>query len=330
MSRQRIIVTGATGFLGGAVVRDLIARGDHVIALGRNASRLSELNQQGAETISLDLGTKDAPLPDLSADSMVHTAALSSPWARKSEFESANIAGTKTALRLAKQSGAERFVHISTPSIYFDFKDQIGVREDHPLPKPVNHYARTKWVAETLVADCPHISPVILRPRGLYGAGDTSLLPRLMRAAALRALPLMNNGATATDLTHVDDVASAVLVALDRSARKGVQADQAVYNISGGEALNIREVVEAVAERSGITAKWRKVPSAVVLAYARAAEAMCKALPHYPEPAITAYSAGMFAFTQTLDISAAKVGMGWSPNISFQDGLERTFARAPR
>jgi nucleoside-diphosphate-sugar epimerase len=104
---------------------------------------------------------------------------------------------------------------------------------------------------------------------------------------------------------------------------------QRVFNISGGQALRIREVAEAAGARAGITVRWRKLPAAIVLAAAHTLEAAARLHPAKPEPRITAYGAGLFAFTQTLDIDAARVHLGWTPGVSFEDGLNRTFHGAP-
>lgn len=313
-------MTGATGFLGGALARLLGDRGHEVIAMGRNQQKLAALAHRRIETIALDLADNDVPA--LSCDAVVHCAALSSPWGRHSEFWRANVNGTQGALKLARAAGARRFVNISTPSIYFRFQDQIGLGEDAPLPRPVNAYAASKRRAEQLVLAAADLNPIILRPRGLYGRGDTTLLPRLLAAARIRALPLMNGGRAATDLTYIDDVAEAAFAALNAAA----PLPQRIFNISGGEALNVRDVANRAAEKAGQTVRWRKLPPWLVLAYARANEYACALLPRYPEPSITAYGAALFAFTQTLNIEAARRHLGWSPKVNFADGLARTFA----
>lgn len=317
---MRVIVTGATGFLGGALARLLRERGHDVIATGRDAQKLEALKRERVEIVPLDLA--DASQPTLTCDALIHCAALSSPWGRRSEFHRANVVGTQGAIALARAAGARRFVNISTPSVYFRFQDQIGVREDAPLPPPINVYADTKRQAEQHVLAATDLDPIVLRPRGLYGPGDTTLLPRLLAAAQTRALPLMNGGRAATDLTYIDDVAEAAYAALAIST----PIQQRIFNISGGEALNVREVAERAAEKAGQRVRWRTLPPWLVLAYARASEYVCATLPKRPEPTITAYGAALFAFTQTLNIDAAKRQLGWSPRVSFADGLARTFA----
>lgn len=322
---MRVLITGATGFLGGALARRLLALGHEVLALGRDREKLAGLAAEGADILRLDLAGA-APAAPGPVDAAVHCAALSSPWGRAVNFHKANVDGTRTALELAQAAGARRFVHISTPSVYFRFRDQVGMREDAPLPPPVNEYVRTKRAAERLVLAADKLDPIVLRPRGIYGAGDLALLPRVIAAAKTRALPLMNGGRAATDLTYVQDVIDAIGAALTAAPSLPTR----VFNISGGEALNVRDLTERVAIRAGIRVRWRAVPTGVVLAYARAAEAACRLHPNRPEPTITAYSAGLFAYTQTLNISAARAHLGWAPRIQFEEGLDRTFSCAPK
>lgn len=320
---MRVIVTGATGFLGGALTRQLRALGHDVIAMGRNAQKLVALHVIGARAVALDLAT--AQTFEHVADALVHCAALCGPWGRPEEYHAANVIGTQSALNIARAARVRRFVHISTPTVYFRFADQADVREDAALPPPVNAYARTKRAAETIVLAETDLDPILLRPRGLYGAGDTTLLPRLIATARKRPLPLMRGGRAVTDLTHVDDVVAAIIAALNTKSA----LSQRIFNISGGEALNVRDVAERTAQRAGVKLRWRPLPTAFVLNYARALETASRLHPAYPEPLITAYGAALFAFTQTLDISAAKAQLGWSPAIRFDEGLARTFeARA--
>lgn len=316
-----IAITGATGFLGGILARRLLTLGQPVIAMGRDREKLAALETLGAKAQHSDLSAGVPAADGLQADALVHCAALSSAWGRAADFRAANIEGTRSAILLARNIGARRFVQISTPSLYFRFRDQPHMREDAALPAPVNAYAATKREAEQLALAASDLDPVILRPRGIYGAGDTALLPRLLRAARSGPLPLVRDGAAETDLTHVDDVADAILAAI--AAPLGPV--QRIFNISGGEPLAIRTIAEAAATRAGTNIRWRNIPAPLLIAAARAMEAAARLQPQRPEPRITAYSAGLFAFTQTLDLSAARAHLGWTPQISFDEGLARTF-----
>lgn len=321
---ERIAITGATGFLGGALCQRLLASGAPVLALGRDREKLAGLSALGAETLAHDLSTGPPAPQHAPICSVVHCAALSSAWGPHAAFHSANVDGTRAALEFARTSGAQRFVHISTPSLYFRFRDQPGIREDAPLPPPVNAYAATKRQAEDLVRDETRFNTLILRPRGIYGKGDTALLPRLLRAAQSGPLPLIRDGAAETDLTHVEDVVDAVIAALNAPENLSAR----VFNISGGDPLPVRRIAEAAAAKCGFPVRWRRMPAAAVLGAARVLELGANLHPKRPEPRVTAYGAGVFAFTQTLDLAAARTHLRWAPRISFEEGLARTFGAA--
>lgn len=319
-----VLVTGATGFLGQHLVRALLGRGDSVIALGRDRQRLEALAEIGATAVRFDLATgdpSDIALPVF--DAVVHCAALSSPWGRWSEFHAANVTGTETALQIARAAGARRFVHISSPTVGFALRDQEGLSETTPLPKPINAYAGTKAEAERRVLAADGLDVISLRPRGIYGAGDTALLPRLVRAARSGPLPLLRGGVACIDLTHVNDVVSAILAALEA----GPSAMGSVVNISGGEPLPVREIVERAAGCAGIEVRWKPMPLRPVLALARGAELACGLLPGLPEPRVTRYGLGLFAYRQSLDLSRARGVLDWRPSIRFAEGLDLTFAQ---
>jgi nucleoside-diphosphate-sugar epimerase len=324
---RRILVTGATGFLGSHLVGRLIGSGWQVVATGRDASKAPQGPGDGFQFIPADLSDKD-DMRRLAAgagrlDAVVHSAALSAPWGSAAAFHSANVTATGNILDLARESGAARLVHISTPSVYFRFQDQFDIRESEPFPPPVNLYAETKRRAEELVRQRQDLDTFILRPRGLYGVGDTALLPRLIRAAKQRPLPLLRGGRAVTDLTHVHDAVDAILAALAAPTSAA-----GIYNVSGGEPLRLVEIIDRACARSGVTPRWRPTPVRVALAAARAMEWTCARLRGKPEPPITAYGVGVLAFSQTLDIKAARRELGWSPRIGFEEGLDLTFGSA--
>lgn len=324
---MRVLVTGATGFLGGAVVRRLAGRGCAVVALGRNRDRLAALAGAGVTPVAQDLSRGGLDLSGLEpVEAMVHCAALSAPSGPRAPFEAANVAGTEAALALARALGVRRFVNISTPSVYFALRDQEGVAETAPLPPPINAYAATKAAAERLVLACDDLHPISLRPRGLYGPGDTALLPRLLTAARRGPLPLLRGGRAAIDLTYISDAVDAV----EAAVQAGPEVAGEVFNISGGTQLALREIVETATARAGVVAHWRAMPLAPLMALARARDLAQRTLPGLAEPRLTPYGLGLFAFRQSLDIGKAARRLGWRPQVSFAEGVARSFAGGPR
>ncbi len=320
----RIIVTGATGFLGGHLVRHLHNQGHDVIGLGRSLSSLTLLKTAGIQTLKIDLAkglqlcTADMTGP---ADALVHCAALSSPWGPEKAFVDANVKGTETAINLAKTVGVRRFINISSPSVYYSNRDQVNVNETLPLPQPINAYADTKAEAENLVLSATDIGPINLRPRGIYGTGDSALLPRLLSAARQGPLPLLRGGIAEIDLTHVSDVVAAIEATL--TANTTIEGE--TFNISGGQARRVADIVNKVCLGVGFPVQWRTLPWRAVMAAARLSEIFYQLNALDTEPRLTRYKVGLFAFRQSLDISKAQKLLGWSPKVDFDEGLELTF-----
>lgn len=319
---MRVLVTGATGFLGGRLIRHLGARGFDTVGLGRDEARCRTLQDAGFTTVRADLSHSAPHLAGSigRVDAIVHCAALSAPWGRLAAFRAANVEGTRNVLDLAEALGARRFVNISSPTVYFEMKDKIAVAETASLPHPINAYARTKAEAEQLVLARPELGPVNLRPRGIYGAGEETLLPRLIAAARRGPLPLLRSGVAAIDLTHVDDVVAAIEAVLTADA--AVEGE--TFNISGGEMVSVRDLVERVCSALAVPLRWKRVPLYPALMLARLVEMASLARPIPKEPAVTPYTLGLFAFRQSLDISKARRTLGWQPRISLDDGLAMT------
>jgi nucleoside-diphosphate-sugar epimerase len=189
------------------------------------------------------------------------------------------------------------------------------------LPAAVNQYVWSKIATERLVRDVSDFPWTIVRPRGIYGKGDRALLPRLIKAAQRGPLPSFNGGRAVIDLTYVDDVAAAILCILNREDKVA----GATYNVSGGEAVSIRDIILRSAGFAGVEVRWRKIPWPVALIAVRAIERFHKVFRPAVEPTLTAYSAGLLAFSQTLDLSSIHDDIGWLPKITFDEGLRRTF-----
>lgn len=321
----RVLVTGASGFLGAHVMARLAALGTPALGIGRDARRCAALEAAGHPVLRLDLSQPFATARALEGvDAIVHCAALSAPFGRLADFETANVTATGNLVDFARRQGVRRFVHISSPTVCFAYRDQLGVREEAALPPPVNHYARTKRQGEEIVLAAPEIGPVVLRPRGLYGPGDRTLLPRLLQVARQRPLPLFRDGKARIDLTYIDDVVDAVLAALSA----GSTGEGQIFNVSGGEVVLVRDIAEAACARAGVQPRWRKMPLWPAMLTAGLAETVAELLPGRPEPPVTRYGLGLFAYAQSLNIAKAARILGWAPKVSFEEGLGRTFGKA--
>jgi nucleoside-diphosphate-sugar epimerase len=326
---MRVLVTGGTGFLGRHIVWRLGELGGEVVFTGRDRAHASVVlaafdNTQGqARFVPVSHGTPAAARALAEAaqgvDAIVHCAALSAPWGRREVFEQANVASTREVIDACETRQIRRLVHISTPSLYFDFRDHVNIRENEPLPRPVNTYARTKGIAEQLVMRAEIDTVIALRPRAIFGPWDTTLLPRLLRVARQTRLPLMRGGSSLVDLTYVDNVVDAVMLALDASLAR------ATFNISNGEPMTVLALFNALARAFDFEPRFRRLPYPLVATVATLLEAGATLAPNW-EPPLTRYSAGLLAFSQTLDLTQARDVLGYAPRVSLADGLRRTAA----
>jgi 2-alkyl-3-oxoalkanoate reductase len=315
---RRVLVTGASGFLGSHLVSALLRDGVTICAQGRDESRLR---------FAAAVQTVRAPLSDLASltaaardcDAIVHAAALSAPWGARADFEEANVRGTANVIAAARAAGVRRLVHISSPTVLFDGCDQRLLTDAAPYPThAINEYAQTKRVAEQLVRDASaSMETVILRPKAIYGPGDRALVPRLLAAARRNRLPQIGDGANEVDVTHVDDVVRAVLCALTTQHGMGES-----FLITGGQHVPLWEMIRAVITGVGLRAPSRTISVGAAVAIARALEAVSAVTRR--EPMLTRYSVLALARTQTFDISRAQRMLGYAPEVGINAGLAGT------
>lgn len=318
---MRALVTGATGFLGGHLARRLAEEGWRVTATGR---------RDGAALTALGMAYHPADLSDsermtvlcAGQDVVFHCGARSSAWGPYDDFYRSNVLGTRSVIAGCAAHGVQRLVHISTPSLYFDFRDRYRIREDETLPpRPVNAYAATKRLAEREVATAHArgLPTIILRPRAIFGPGDRTILPRLIAANARAGVPLIRDGRALLDVTYVSNVVDAALCA----AHAPPEALGRAYNISNGAPMSFLALVRALFDRLDAPLRLRRLPWPVASTLARAVEAAARLAPGDREPPFTRYSLGVLAFSQTLDLRAAHRDLGYAPRVGIPEGLDR-------
>lgn len=318
---MRILVTGSSGFIGSHVVRRLVSCGHSVIATGRDRARLRVLAETSCEIAAADLATDDpSPLVD-GCDAVVHCAARAAPWGARALFWRDNVVATERLVEVAKQSpSVRRFVFVSSPSIYFRPQDQLQLTEAFTPPhRWPTAYAESKWNAECLVRSAPQISPVILRPRAVFGPGDGAIVPRLIAVAKSGVFPLPGGGTAWTDVTYIDNVVDAIVLALEG----GNDIAGAAFNITNGESIRVRDLLERLFSVLDIDARFVTIPRTVALALAGWSERLAQLRSSKVEPRLTRYGIGLLGYSQTLSIAAARQSLHYSPHVLIDEGIAR-------
>ncbi len=319
---MKIVITGATGFLGGETAVYFAQKGYQVTAVGRRTCPERLLGMR-IEFRQADLAEDSLAEIFAGTDYVVHCAALSSPWGRYEDFYRCNVLATRKVCQACLETGVKKLIHISTPGLYFNFQDRHHIREADPLPeRKANFYAQTKFLAEEEVqaAVKQGLNAVLLRPRAIFGPGDRALLPRLIEVNKKCFIPQMRpHDGPLCDLTYVDNVVQAIDMALQASVPSG-----RVYNITNGEPVHLLRAVKELLQQMNFPFKSKKIPYSIAAFYAAALEKFYSWFLPGKEPAFTAYTVALLAKDQTLDISRAQKELGYHPEVSLQEGLKRT------
>ncbi|HWM55036.1 MAG TPA: NAD-dependent epimerase/dehydratase family protein [Solirubrobacterales bacterium] len=262
---MKVFVTGGTGFIGGKVVRQLRERGDDVTCLVRDPARGEKLKAQGCELVSGDLGDGAAIRRGMEGcDGVIHVAAMYEvgiPKSQHAAMYAANVEGTKLVLRSALEAKVPKVVYVSTVGAFGNTKKKVvDETYKHPGREFTSYYEQTKWeahrVADEMIAG-ENLPCVIVQPGGVYGPGDTSQVADLLGEFLAGKLPLIPFPELGICMTHVDDIAAGILLALD----KGKEGEDYVLS---GPVTTMREAVDVVAGISGRKAPKHALPTPVM------------------------------------------------------------------
>jgi len=323
---MKILVTGGGGFLGSAICRKLLRRGDEVIAFQRSPAPALETG--GAEVVQADLANPEA-LGEaiIDCDAVIHTAAKAGAWGPYEDYYRANVIGTDHVISACRANGVRNLVFTSSPSVVHGGGNIEGGDETLPYPERfAAPYPATKALAEQLVAAANGASlrTVSLRPHLVWGPGDPHLLPRLVEKA--RGGTLRLPGADKLiDTVYVDNAADAHLCALDTLIAGGNCAGKA-YFISNDDPRPQSEIIAGLLHAAGLEPDIKPVSPAVAGTAAAIVETAWRLLRIAKEPPLTRWTANQLSTAHWYDITAAKRDLGYRPKVSIEEGLERLAA----
>ncbi|NTW41313.1 MAG: NAD(P)-dependent oxidoreductase [Cellulomonadaceae bacterium] len=318
---MRILVTGSNGFIGGRVAADAVERGWEVVGLGRAARPTTPVSDYVQHDLRLPLHSRTIPG---SVDAVVHCAALAAPWAPPRAFVAANVEGTRSVVRWAMEhGGAPHLAYVSSSSVHYRDRDQLDLTESSPIPpdaEQINVYARTKRIGERIVERYPG-SWTVLRPRAVFGPGDTSLLPRIADAARKGVLPVLepaDGPRVRCDVAYVDTIAHYLTQAVEVGA-------SGAYVLTNAEPVELYPFLLGLLEQLGIRPRARRVPVGLATALAGTAERVSATLLGYREPPVTRFGVSVLARSKTFDVTRTLDDLG-QPWVNLDEGVRRLVA----
>ncbi|MBV9213674.1 MAG: NAD-dependent epimerase/dehydratase family protein, partial [Actinobacteria bacterium] len=236
----------------------------------------------------------------------------------REDFERVNVEGTRNALAACRDAGVRRFVHVGTEAALLAGDPLVDVDETAPLrPDSPALYSSTKARAEQLVRDAAAdgFETVAVRPRFVWGTGDTTLLPQLVDAVKRGRLAWIGGGRHRTSTTHVDNAVEGLIL----GAERGRSGD--AYFVTDGDPVVFRDFVTRLLETQGVDAPDKTAPRAVVGALAATGETAWRVLPLPGAPPVTRFAYWVASQECTIDISKARSELGYEPVRSIDDGL---------
>lgn len=330
---MKVLVTGGGGFLGSAICRQLLTRGDEVIAYQRSAA--DALEKQGAQVIRGDI--TDVGLLNSASkgvDAIIHTAAKAGLSLNYEDFFGPNVTGTENVLNACRNNGITKLVFTSSPSVTHSDGDIEGGDESLPYPDTYNSpYPETKAQSEKMVmaANCEDLATVSLRPHLIWGPGDNHLLPKLLERARHGKLKLPGPHKL-IDTVYIENAAKAHLLALDKLATDPGTVGGKTYFISNDEPLSQSDIIGGLLKAAGLEVNIQGISPVLAKAAGTVLETGWKIFGLKSEPPLTRWSAEHLSTAHWYDISAAKRDLAYTAEISIAEGLEilaEEFRRKP-
>ncbi len=318
---MKLIITGATGFIGRNFTETLHSKGFDILATGRSKKVGKEILDSGIYFEPLDILNKEQVNHVFSkCDCVIHCAGKAADWGNYSEFYRINVEGTRNIINACRKHFIKKIIFISTPSVYYSGEDRFNIKEEEPLPKKQFNYGKTKLIAERDLLELAKegFKTIIFRPRAVYGKYDQTIVPRILAMSDKKEFPLINDGKALVDITYIDNLTNAVLYSLtvpDKSWNE-------IYNISNGDPISIREWFSIVLEVFERKFNPKNIPVPLAMKVARINEFMSKLPLGKKEPQLTKFSVGYMSKSLTMSIEKVRKHLNYCPEFSNKGGFQ--------
>ena len=325
-------VTGGSGFIGGRLVKRLVDEGWTVRALARSDGSERAVAELGAKAVRGDIGDADSIAAGAEGCEVAfHLAAHLGDSGRWEDFERGNVDGTRNTLDGCARAGVTRFVHCGTEAALMAGEPLVNVDETAPLrPDSPAPYPATKAKAERLARDANRngFETVALRPRFVWGSGDTTLLPQLVEMVESGRFAWVGGGGQLTATTHVDNTVEGLILA----AEKGKPG--AAYFVTDGEPKGepvvFREFISDLLRTQGVEPPSRSIPAWLGRGLTAIGEPAWRLLPLPGQPPLARFAFWILTQECTIDDSKARSELGYSPPVTRAEGLAGLSSAAER
>lgn len=324
LAKLTVLVTGGGGFLGRAIIDQLLLQGCRVRSFSRGD--YPELRKLGVSLLRGDLADEAAVAAACDGcDIVFHNAAKAGIWGDYEGYYRPNVVGTESVLAACRKKGVRRLVFTSSASVVFSGGNIAGGNESLPYPeRPRSPYTATKAIAERMIlaADSSEIKTLSLRPHLIWGPRDNHIIPRIIAQGRSGKLRRVGEGKNMVDTTYIDNCAAAHLCAAV-ALNENPAASGRAYFISNGEPINLWDLVNRILRIAGVPPVKGAISSGTAHVLGGVLESVYKGLKLLGEPRMTRFVAEELSTSHWFDITAAKAELGYVPAISMEEGFKR-------
>lgn len=319
---KKIVVTGGGGFLGQAIVRQLLAQGHQVASFSRNPH--PDLETLGVDQLCGNIANAGSVKNALRGrDVVFHVAAKAGVWGTFEDYFRTNVTGTQNVITACRSCRVPMLVYTSSPSVVFDGSDMQGVDESVPYPSHYHAaYPQTKAMAEQsiMAAADEDLQTIALRPHLIWGPRDNHLVPRIISRA--KSLRRVGDGHNRVDTIYIDNAAFAHVLAMQALEQNPFVSGR-TYFISDDNPIALWEMVNRILAAGGKPPVTRSISPTAAFGIGAILEWVYRSFGLAGEPKMTRFVARELATSHWFDISAAKRDLGYTAEISIDEGLQR-------